>query len=118
MYQVFSQNLIFVSRLVSFEYSLNFKDTLFELFYNLECVGNGILSHGLYLLGLQNYAIYSSIHVQTGIKRCNINENFSMLWHQRLGHISIEKIKRLVKDGVLNTLDFADLKTCVDCIKG
>jgi len=27
-------------------------------------------------------------------------------------------LKRLVKDGVLNTLDFVDFKTCVDCIKG
>jgi len=41
-----------------------------------------------------------------------------MLWHHRLGHISIERIKRLVKDRVLNTLDFTDFKTCVDCIKG
>jgi len=27
-------------------------------------------------------------------------------------------IKRLVKDGVLNTLNFANFKTCVNCIKG
>jgi len=110
--------LISISRLVPFGYSFNFKDTLFELFYSFECVGNDILSDGLYLLGLQNYVTYSSMHVQTGIKRCNINENSSMLWHQRLGHVSIERIKRLVKDGVLNTLDFANFKTCVDCIKG
>ena len=101
-----------------FGYSFNFKDISFGLFYNFECVENGILSDGLYLLGLQNSATYSSMHVQTGIKRCNINENSSMLWNQRLGHISIERIKRLVKDGVLNTLNFADFKTCVDCIKG
>jgi len=75
------------------------------------------LSDDLYL-GLQNYATYSSMHVQIGIKRCNINENSSMLWHQRLGHISIERIKRFVKDGVLNTIDFDDFKTCVDYIKG
>ena len=41
-----------------------------------------------------------------------------MLWHQRLGHISIERIKRLVNDGVLSILDFVDFETCVDCIKG
>ena len=35
----FSQNLISVSRLVPFGYSFNFKDTLFELIYNSECVG-------------------------------------------------------------------------------
>ena len=112
-----SWNLICVSKLVPFGYSFNFKDKLFELFYNSKCVGNGILYDGLYLLGLQNCATYSSMHVQTGIKRCNINENSSMLWHRRLGLISIDMI-RLVKDGVLNTLDFAEFKTCVDCIKG
>ncbi|RVX00946.1 Retrovirus-related Pol polyprotein from transposon TNT 1-94 [Vitis vinifera] len=36
----------------------------------------------------------------------------------RLGHISIDRIKRLVNDGVLSTLDFTDFETCVDCIKG
>ena len=41
-----------------------------------------------------------------------------MLWHRRLGHISIDRIKRLVKDGVLSTLNYTDLETCVDCIKG
>ena len=41
-----------------------------------------------------------------------------MLWHQRLGHISIDRIKRLVKDGVLSNLDYTDLETCVDCIMG
>ncbi|RVW41039.1 Retrovirus-related Pol polyprotein from transposon TNT 1-94 [Vitis vinifera] len=35
-----------------------------------------------------------------------------------LGHISIDRIKRLVNDGILSTLDFTDFETCVDCIKG
>ena len=119
MYQVFPETwFLFQDLYLFFGYSFNFNDTLFELFYNSECVGNGILSYGLYHLGLQNYITYISMHVQTGIKRCNINDNSSMLWHQKLGHISIEKIKRLVKDGVLNTLYFVDFKTCADCIKG
>ena len=41
-----------------------------------------------------------------------------MLWDRRLGHISIERMKKLVNDGVLNTLDFADFETYVNCIKG
>ena len=47
-----------------------------------------------------------------------MNENSSMLWHRRLGHISIERIKRLVNDEVLSTLDFTNFNTCLDCIKG
>ena len=47
-----------------------------------------------------------------------MNEDFSILWHRRLGHISIERIKRLVNAGVLSTLDFTNFDTCVNCIKG
>ena len=35
-----------------------------------------------------------------------MNEDSSMLWHWRLGHISIQRIKRLVNDGVLSTLNY------------
>src|ERR1044071_10378029 len=45
-------------------------------------------------------------------------ETSSMLWHQRLGHISRERLTRLVRDGVLPSLDFNDFGTCVKCLKG
>jgi len=35
-----------------------------------------------------------------------------------LGHISKERIQRLVKNEILPNLDFTDLNVCVDCIKG
>jgi hypothetical protein len=114
----FSRNLISVSRLVPFEYSFNFSDSSFSLFYKSDYVGNGTLSNGLYCINLQNNATYDSMHVHTGTKRCVINEDSSKLWNRRLDHISIERIKRLVNEGVLNTLDFTDFETCVDCIKG
>ncbi|KAL5858701.1 hypothetical protein ACOSQ3_006159 [Xanthoceras sorbifolium] len=114
----FSRKLISVSRLVPFGYSFNFSETSFSLFYKSDCIGNGILSDGLYCINLQNNAAYNTMHVQTGTKRCVIDEDSSTLWHRRLGHISIERIKRLVKDGVLSTLNFTNFETCVDCIKG
>jgi hypothetical protein len=86
----FSRNLISVSRLVPFGYSINFSEIYFSLFYKSDCVGNGILSDGLYCINLQNNVIYDSMHVNTGTKRCVINDDSSKLWHQRLGHISIE----------------------------
>ncbi|WKA00618.1 hypothetical protein VitviT2T_018956 [Vitis vinifera] len=114
----FSRNLISVSRLVPFGYSFHFSETSFSLIYKSECVRNGILSDGLYCIFLQNDIAHNSLHVQTGIKRCVVKEDSSTLWHRRLGHISIDRIKRLVNDGVLSTLDFTDFETCVDCIKG
>ena len=77
----FSRNLISVSRLVPFGYSFNFLETSFSLFYKSDCVGNGILSNGLYCINLQNNVPYNSMHVHTGTKRCAINEDSSKLWH-------------------------------------
>ncbi|RVX15691.1 Retrovirus-related Pol polyprotein from transposon TNT 1-94 [Vitis vinifera] len=98
--------------------SNSLQETSFSLIYKSDCVGNGILSDGLYCIFLQNDTAHNSLHVQTGIKRCVVKEDSFTLWHRRLGHISIDRIKRLVNDGVLSTLDFTDFETYVDCIKG
>ena len=111
----FARNLISVSRLVSFGYSFNFSDSCFSLYYGYDVIGNGTLSNCLYCLNLQNDDHYASMHVHenVGIKRCAVNENSYILWHRRLCHISIDRVKRLVNDGVLSTLDFTDFNTCI-----
>ena len=114
----FSRNLISISRLVPFGYSFHFSETSFNLTYKFDCVGNGILPNDLYRIFLQNDNTYNSLYIQTNMKRCVVNEDSFTLWHQRLGHISIDRIKRLANDGVLSTLDFTDFETCVDYTKG
>ena len=57
------------------------------------------------------------MHVIVGLQRCVVNKESSMFWHQRLGHISIDRMKKLVNDEVLSTLDFVDFETCMHCIK-
>jgi len=47
-----------------------------------------------------------------------MDENSFMLWHKRLGHISLKIIKRLVKEEIVRNIDFADFSTCIECIKG
>jgi len=37
---------------------------------------------------------------------------------KRLSHVSKERLKRLVKNGILTNLNFTDLDICLDCIKG
>ena len=41
-----------------------------------------------------------------------------MLWQRRLGHISNERIQRLVSEGILDPLDLSDFRVCIECIKG
>jgi hypothetical protein len=87
----FSKNLISVSRLVPLGYSFTFSDSSFKLFYKSDLVGNGTMSDDLFRISLQNNEFYNAMHVQdrAGIKRSVVNEDSSMLWHRRLGHVSL-----------------------------
>ncbi|XP_042983318.1 uncharacterized protein LOC122312714 [Carya illinoinensis] len=92
---------------------------ILKLGHNKILVGSGTLVDNLFKLDIhpdfeENYLSLHSV----GIKRNFLNEKSSLLWHKRLGHISIERMRRLVKEGVLQDLDFTDFKNCVDCIKG
>ena len=107
-----------ISRPVSFGYSFNFSDILLSLFYKYDLVRYGELSDDLYYLNLQNDTLLNAMHVHTGTKHCVVNKDSSMLWNYRLGHISQQRIKWLVNDGVLSTLEFTEYKTCINCIKG
>ncbi|KAG9444830.1 hypothetical protein H6P81_016170 [Aristolochia fimbriata] len=59
-----------------------------------------------------------TMHACVGTKQSAIDEKSSNLWHWRLCHISIDRVKRLVREGILKYLNFTDYATCVDCIKG
>ena len=56
--------------------------------------------------------------INLGTKRTLIKENSYSLWHRRLGHISKERIQRLVSSGAIGPLDYSDLGVCTNCIKG
>ena len=114
----FSRNLISISRLLPLGFSFNFTDSGFSLSNKSKVIGYGALFDGLFHIQLHNDVTYNSMHVTAGLKRCVMNDESSMLWHRRLGHISIQRMKKLVNDGVLSTLDFSDFVTCVNCIKG
>ena len=114
------RNLVSLPKLDFDGYFIKFGNKSFTLFKNTSFVGYGILSYGLYKFYLHDEFAETllNLHRSIGIKRGLINENSSNLWHKRLGHISRERLERLVKDGILPNLDFTDLGVCVDCIKG
>ena len=90
-----------------------------SLLLNSVTVGYGILCDGLYKISLNHEFEQAliTLHSNAGSKCGLINENSSILWHRRLGHISRERIERLVKERILQNLDFTDFHVCVDCIK-
>ena len=59
-----------------------------------------------------------SLHINNCGTKCKLTEeNSTMLWHKRLGHISKQRIERLVLDEILDSLDLIDFKFCIECIK-
>ena len=98
--------------------SCNFSNTGFTFLIKLKVIGYGTLCDGLYSVHFQDNNAYNSLSLTAGIKRNVMNEESSLLWHRRLGHISIQRIKKLVNEGILSALDFTDFETCLDCIKG
>ena len=72
----------------------------------------------LYLLDIIA-SYYETLHISSrGTKRKLTNENSMTLWHKGLGHLSKNRIERLLSNGILDSLDFTNFTICVECIKG
>ena len=52
-------------------------------------------------------------------KRCKVNnDSSSYLWHCRLGHIGVKRMKKLHKDGFLESLGYESFDACEPCLMG
>ena len=52
-------------------------------------------------------------------KRCKVNnDSATYLWHCRLGHIGVKRMKKLHVDGLLESLDYESLGACEPCLMG
>ena len=52
-------------------------------------------------------------------KRCKVNNDIATyLWHSRLGHIGVKRMKKLHTDGILESLDYESLDACEPCLMG
>lgn len=102
----FSRNLISVSKLVQYGFSFMFDKKNFSLLKNKSVVGGGILINGLFQIDLDSTFEHNclSLYTNVGIKRNSINENSSIMRHERFRHISIQRIQRLVKEGILKNI--------------
>ena len=50
-------------------------------------------------------------------KRCKVNNgSATYLWHCRLGHIGVKRMKKLHADGLLESLDYESFDTCEPCL--
>ena len=77
---------------------------------------------GLYILTpnkheLYNFELDNDYHVKS-LKRKFPSTNDAYLWHLCLNHINPNKIQRLIKDGLLEPLDFNGFPVCESCLEG
>lgn len=72
-------------------------------------VGKGILSDGLYRLDVNE-------HISFLTESYNSLSRY-VLWNRRLGHISLDRMNRLMKDVILPTRSESS-ESCTECVKG
>lgn len=116
----FRRNLVSGPWLDRSGYSCLTENGTATLSLNSKLVGTGKLleNHSLYMLDTINSKDESLSVESRGTKRKFEDANSGTLWHQRLGHISRNRVERLVSDGILSSIKFTDCDMCVDCIKG
>ena len=52
-------------------------------------------------------------------KRCKVNnDSATYLWHYRLGHIGVKRMKKLHADVLLELLDYESFDACELCLMG
>ena len=113
------RNLIYVPILDRLGYSFIFGSGKVKFYRDSLLIGNAMLYRNLYKLELYSLPFVSpTINTVGSTKRLRLNEKSSTLWHKRLGHISRQRMGRLIKDGILSDLDCSFFGTCVHCIKG
>ena len=96
-------NLVSVAKLDDIGLNFEVGNGIFSLYKHKYYDGSGVLIDSLYHFNLDVDFVESLFHVEHNIgnKHNAHNECSTFLWHQRLGHISKERILRLVKSGIL-----------------
>ena len=99
------RNLVSVSYLDMYGYSFDIKNSVIALFLNSNKVWCFNMSNGLYRLYLSPNDIYVAYTAEKVVsKRSLPKEQSYALWHKRLGHISKDRVERLIKTKILLAL--------------
>ena len=115
------RNLISITYLGRHGYYVILKDNVVikkdKVFTN-----SGNIVDGLYTINPSKHELYNSeldnnLHVKS-LKRKFPSTSDAYLWHLCLCHINSNRIQRLVKDGLLEPLDFNEFPVCESCLEG
>jgi hypothetical protein len=100
-------NIISGSCLLQDGYSFKFENSGCSFYMNNIFYGHAPVVNGLFILNLES----NETHIHNiEAKRCKVDsDNPTYLWHCRLGHIGVKRMKKLHSDGLLESLDLNHL---------
>ena len=111
-----SMNIVSGSRLMRDGYSFKSENNGCSIYMRDMFYGHAPLVNGLFLMNLERDV--TNIH-SVNTKRCKVdNDSPTYLWHCRLGHIGVKRMKKLHADGLLESLDYESFDTCEPCLMG
>ena len=76
-----------------------------------------MLSDNLYLIE-PNTTLCINSYESNHKRKEHSSVNPTHLWHLRLGHINLDRIRRLVTSGYLSPLDVTSFSVCEPCSRG
>jgi hypothetical protein len=96
MFHHFLKIWFLISRFCDVGYGFLFDENVFSILKTKLSTSGGTLINDLYKINLDSTfkLNYLSMHVDSIIERSKMDENSSMFWHKKLGHIFIERIKK------------------------
>ena len=82
-------------------------------------MNNTFYGHAPNVNGLLNLD-HGNTHIHSiDAKRCKVdNDSATYLWHCRLGHIGVKRMKKLHADGILESLDYKSFDACEPFLLG
>ncbi|KAL0546565.1 hypothetical protein IC582_016476 [Cucumis melo] len=115
------RNLISISCMLEHMYRISFEINEAFIFRKGIHICSAILENNLYKLRptRANFVLNTEIFrtTETHNKRQKVSSN-AFLWHLRLGHINLNRIGRLVKNGLLSQLEDNSLPPCDSYLEG
>ena len=102
------------SCLLQYDYSFKSENNCCSIYMNKTFYGHTPNVNGLLNLDCRDTHIHN-----IDAERCKVDNNSATyLWHCRLGHIGVKRMKKLHVDGILESLDYESFDTCEPCLMG
>jgi len=104
------RNLISLGTLDALGYNFKSQGGVLRIYKGVLQVMKGKLEHGLYVLEGETFTGEAST--------INMKPERAEVWHRRLGHMSVQGMTELNKQGVLKVTGLSDFQLCENCVLG